>query len=199
MKIVLAIPTIADRGDAWEEVGEKFQTQTCQPLIVRPAYRPGGWCDGLNEAWEAHPDADVFICGSDDMEPKDANWFPPLLRFLEQGKYPAPKMENHDPVRGYWEYPGTWEPDPVDGTPSKMSTFCVLKGEWLPHVFPLPENFHYYGDDEIARRLRKAGIPCVACPSSVIVHRMESVGRGAGMGSEDVRMAYDREVFESLR
>lgn len=198
MKIILAIPSIRDRGEAWKEVGEKFQRHTCQPLTVEPGFRKGGWCDGLNETWEKHQDADVFICGSDDMEPLDDNWLPPILRFLDEGKYPAPAMHNHDPERGFWIYPGAWELDPVDGTPSKMSTFCVLKKEWLPRVFPLPSNFHYYGDDEIARRLRAIGVECVACPSSVIVHHMDPRGRGAGMGSEGLRMEHDREIFRAL-
>lgn len=196
-KIVLAIPTIEERGNAWEEVAETFQRHTCQPLTVHPSWRKGGWCDGLNEAWEEHGDASVFICASDDMTPKDDFWLPPLLNFLDQDLYPAPKMENHDPTRGYWEYPGTWG-ESFDGAPSQMSTFCVLKREWLPWVFPLPSNFHYYGDNEIAKRLKRHGIQCVACPSSVIVHRMDQRGRGAGMANEDRRMDFDRAVFEQL-
>ena len=131
--------------------------------------------------WERIKDdpPDVLVCSSDDMHPADDNWLPPLLDALERGAYPAPTV-----IDPRWtNYGGHQRPVP-DGTPSRMSSFPVLAGEWGNTVFPLPDGLSYYADNLIAVKLGLYGIECVAVPSSRINHLHLQEGRGFGHGSE---------------
>lgn len=120
------------------------------------------------------------------MCPADDNWLPPLLDLMERGVYPAPLVD--DPR--FTNYGGHRHPV-EDGTPSDMSSFPVLHGQWLGDVFPLPPDLHYYADNLVAVKLARVGIPCVACPSSRIRHMWAKEARGAGEGSEEARMLVD--------
>jgi hypothetical protein len=188
--VVVAIPTITERGDAWKDCASSFDRHTCQPVTVIPSWAEGGWGAGLNDVWTQVADdpPDVFVCGSDDMHPADDNWLPPLLDALERGAYPAPTVA--DPR--WTNYGGHSKPVP-DGTPSHMSTFPVLVGEWGNTVFPLPDALSYYADNLIAVKLARHGIECVAVPSSRIKHLHLDAGRGFGHGSEQkAMMAHSR-------
>ena len=183
--VVVAVPTIEARGDAWREVEARFARHTCQPVQVTPSWAEGGWAAGLNDVWEQvrEDPPDVFVCGSDDMYPEDDNWLPPLLDELARGAYPAPTV-----IDPRWtNYGGHQRPVP-DGTPSHMSTFPVLHGGWLDAVFPLPADLSYYADNLIAVKLQQAGVECVAVPSSRIRHLHLEAGRGFGLGSEQKAM-----------
>lgn len=194
MKIVLAIPTIKDRGDLWKVTAAKWQKHTCQPIEVVPSWAGDGWGDGLNEVagnvLKLGESPDVFICGSDDMYPVDDNWLPAVTRYLGLNKSPCPLML--DPR--FTVYGGSQEKVP-EGTHTLMSNFPVLKGEWLDKVFPLPEGAHYYADNEISDRLREVGVPCVAALDFVIKHDHDPRGRGAGHGSEEARMVHDQKWY----
>jgi GT2 family glycosyltransferase len=194
--VVVAIPTIKERGDAWKERALDFDRRTCQPVTVVPSWAPGGWAAGLNEVAEQFMEnpPDVFCCGSDDMYPEDDNWLPPLLDALRAGAYPAPTV-----IDPRWTNYGGHNKPVADGTPSKMSTFPVLHGGWLDAVFPLPDALSYYADNLIAVKLRLAGIECVAVPSSKIRHLHLKVGRGFGEGSEQkAMMKHSRLYSEAL-
>lgn len=170
-RILVAIPTIAERGDAHLEAAKSFHDHTPLPCDIFVSWRKGGWCDGLNEAWENRDGQDYFVCASDDMRATEG-WWEPLAEYLGYGLYPAPTVESPE-VTSY----GGFHEELPDGTPTSMSTFPVLKMEWLEHVFPLPERFHFYGDNVIADRLTKVGIRCVAVASSRIVHLADNRGR----------------------
>lgn len=184
-EVVVAIPTIAARGDAWTHARAAFQRHTCQPVRVIPSWAPGGWAAGLNEVWEAIKDdpPQVLVCGSDDMIPEDDNWLPPLLDHIARTTYPAPTVT--DPR--FTNYGGHLQPVP-DGTPAWMSTFPVMAGLWGNALFPLPDDLSYYADNLIAVKLRLKGIECVAVPSSRITHLMLDAGRGFGHGTEQKAM-----------
>lgn len=194
--VVVAVPTIEARGDAWRLVEIAFARHTCQPVTVIPSWVEGSWSAGLNEVWEQvrNDPPDVFCCGSDDMLPEDDNWLPPLLDHLARGSYPAPTV-----IDPRWtNYGGHAKPVP-DGTSSHMSTFPVLAGGWGDSVFPLPEGLSYFSDNLIAVKLAEAGIECVAVPSSRIRHLHLSEGRGFGHGSEQkAMMAHSRLYTEAL-
>lgn len=179
--VVVAVPTINARGNAWHEVMTRFAKHTCQPVTVIPSWAPGGWAAGLNEVWEQvkHDPPDAFVCGSDDMYPEDDNWLPPLLDALARGAYPAPAV-----IDPRWTNYGGHRTKVADGTPSLMSTFPIILGGWGDAVFPLPDDLSYYADNLIAVKLRQAGIECVAVPSSRIRHLHLRAGRGFGLGSE---------------
>ena len=65
-----------------------------------------------------------------------------------------------------------------------MSTFPILRGDWLKIAFPLPDDLHYYSDSLIAARIYKAGIPAVAVPSCRIIHLHAHEGRGLSARTE---------------
>lgn len=188
--VVVAIPTIKARGKAWHDCEVAFAAHTCQPVTVIASYAKGGWGAGLNDVWQqvSGDPPDVFVCSSDDMIPEDDNWLPPLLRHLEAGAYPAPTV-----IDPRWTNYGGFDKPVPDGTPSHMSTFPVLVGEWGNAVFPLPPGLSYYADNLIAVKLAQAGIECVAVPSSRIRHAHDQRGRGFGHGTEQkAMMAHSR-------
>ena len=190
--VVVAIPTIKARRNAWRECAAAFAERTCQPVTVIPSYAKGGWGAGLNDVWEQvkHDPPDVFVCSSDDMVPADDNWLPPLLRHLALGAYPAPAL-----IDPRWTNYGGHAKPVADGTPSHMSTFPVLNGGWCDAVFPLPAGLSYYADNLIAVKLKQAGIECVAVPSSRILHGHDKRGRGFGHGSEQKAMMAHSKLY----
>lgn len=186
--VVVAIPTITERGEAWQEVADAwYECTPREAIICVPSWRKGSWAAGLNEVWEQHPKPDIFVCGSDDMTPTPG-WLEAVKPFIHKACI-APQV--HDPRFSRWT-------DEADGTETRMSSFPILAGKFLHHVFPLPPELHYYSDDLISDRLRAAGIPTVAVPSCVINHGFDERGRGAGMGDESVRMAHDKRIYRSL-
>lgn len=170
-RILVAIPTIEVRGDSWMDVARAFDDFTPIPCDVVPSWAGKGWCDGLNEVFDNRGDQDYFVCASDDTYPTQG-WWEPLSEYLGYGLYPAPTMESKE-VTSY----GGFHDEVPDGTPTSMSTFPVLKRDWLEHVFPLPQGLHLYGDNVIYDRLTKAGIETVAVPLSVIFHTCDPRGR----------------------
>lgn len=187
--IIVAIPTITARGDTWKSVAAKWYERTPEPVVCVPAWRKGGWCDGLNEVWEQHQNASTFVCGSDDMIPQEG-WLEAVKPYLDKGII-APQV--HDPR--FSRFDATVK----DADETRMSTFPIISQQFLSQVFPLPSGLHYYGDDFISDKAREAGIPTIAVPSCVIDHLFDERGRGAGMGDESTRMAYDREIYKALR
>lgn len=186
-RIVIAIPTIEARAEVCAATIETWHANTCQPVETITSLAPGGWAAGLNDVWAQvrDPAPDVFVCASDDMQPADGNWLPPLLDVMSRGAYPAPCVI--DPR--FTNYGGHLEPVP-DGTPSDMSSFPVLHGQWGDSVFPLPEELHYYSDNLIAVKLARIGIPCVAVPSARIEHLCAAEGR-----DETARMLIDSRLY----
>lgn len=184
----MAIPTIAERGDAWQDVAVKWTERSPVEVICVPAWRKGGWCDGLNEVWEQHQDASVFACGSDDMVPREG-WWDAVFPYLGKGII-APQVLDPRFAR--------FDTSVRDGDETRMSTFPIISQKFLSQVFPLPSGLHYYGDDLISDKAKKAGTPTIAVPSAVFDHLFDERGRGAGMGDETTRMAYDREIYKRL-
>jgi GT2 family glycosyltransferase len=183
-RIVIAIPTVVERADVCATTAAAYRDRTPVPVRVVTSTAPGGWCAGLNDIWRRCRGADVLVCASDDMVPDDDLWLAPLLEQLERGMLPAPCV-----IDPRWTNYGGFDEPVADGTPSPRCTFPVLARRWLDHVFPLPDDLHYFGDDLIRARLDCAGIPCAAVPSSRIVHLLDERVRGAGSGSEGARMA----------
>ena len=193
-KIVIAIPTIAERPGLADETAQKWRDQTCIPIEIHVTTYGDTWAAGLNDAWKNHPDADIFVCASDDMYPEDGYWLPCVQERLERGESPVPLML--DPR--FTIYGGSINEVP-DGTQTHMTNFPVLRREWLSSVFPLPEELHYFSDNLIADRLHGIGVPTVATLEFVIRHDADPRGRGAGMGDEPTRMAHDKQVYRDLR
>ena len=190
MTIVIAIPTIEERGKSWQEVAEVWYELTPEPTICIPSWRKGGWAQGLNEAWETHPDCSAFVCGSDDMRPEEG-WWEAVTPYLDRGVI-APQVVDPRFTR--------FGPEIQDGQEVDMSSFPIMSHRIACQVFPLPDEGpqHYYADNYISDLGRKAGFPTIAVPSAVIVHGMDHRGRGAGMGDESTRMAYDKAVYKRI-
>lgn len=188
-RVVLAIPTIPERPGHAERTAQAWTERTPEATVEAIISTAGEtWAAGLNDVYEQvkHDPPAVFICGSDDMWPADERWLPCVLPWLEQGIFPAPRVD--DPR--FVNYGGHLQPVP-DGTPSDMSSFPILRGDWLDTVFPLPEDLHYYSDNLLAARLFLTGVSCVAAPACRIIHLHAQEGRGAGYGSENMRLYID--------
>ena len=188
MRIVVAVPTIPERGDLWKDVARAWEEATPQQVAVEPSWRKPTWAAGLNEVWENHPDAGLLVCGSDDMWPSPG-WLAAIEPWVSRGVI-APQV--HDPR--FSRFDGSV----VDGTEVGMSSFPIIAGRFLHAIFPLPAELHYYSDNLISDRARAAGIPTLAVPSCVITHSFDERGRGAGMGDESTRMAHDKAIYRRL-
>lgn len=189
MRVLVAIPTIAERPGRAERTAAQWRELTPgHDVQIMISAAGSSWGDGLNDAYEQAEDAppDVFICGSDDMIPANDQWFPTLAPWLSTNRYPAPRVD--DPR--FVNYGGHLHPV-EDGTPAGMSSFPILRGDWLPYVFPLPAGLHYFADNLIAALLLEQRIPCVAVPSCRILHEHAREGRGAGFGNESTRLHID--------
>lgn len=192
MSIVVAIPTIPVRGDAWEKTADIWIVRSPVGTICVPSWRKGGWAQGLNEVAEVNGiGADTFVCGSDDMVPEEG-WYEACEPWLAQGFMIAPQV--HDPRFS------RWDETTKDGDETRMSSFPILPKAVLPYVFPIEahEPQHYFADDLISDKARKGGFKTVAVPSCVIVHTMDRRGRGAGMGSEEARMIHDKRIYRKF-
>lgn len=189
----MAIPTIDARPNRAFVTAIDWERKTCFHADIRSISSTAGttWAAGLNHIWEQVRDdpPDVFVCGSDDMVPHDDRWLPAVLPWLNQNFYPAPRVS--DPR--FENYAGPDHPGIIvpDGTPTFMSTFPILAGSWLDHVFPLPDDLHYFADNLLAVKLMRAGVDTVAVPSCRIIHQHAQEGRGAGYGSENNRLYID--------
>lgn len=202
--IVVAIPTIKARGDAWEDVAQAWQDMTPEPVLCVPSWREGGWAQGLNEVWEdVGSTADVFVAGSDDMIPSEG-WFEAATKHLEAGECPVPTVVSDDGNRRMVTHGGTqdsyWGDDLREGAPARMTNFPIIRGDWLAHIFPYRKEApqHYCADDYIGDCLRAAGVSLVTCLDITITHTWDERGRGSGMGDESTRLAFDREVYKRL-
>lgn len=189
MRVVVAIPTIEERPGLADYTAVVWDRRTLGATVECIQSTAGStWAAGLNDIARQVADDPpaVFVCGSDDMQPDDDGWLPAVLPWLDRNLYPAPRVD--DPR--FQNFGG--HPFPVpDGTPSDMSTFPILRGDWLDTVFPLPENLHYYSDNLVAVLLAQAGVGCVAVPTCRIRHLHAREGRGAGYGSENTRLFVD--------
>lgn len=191
-RLVVAIPTIPARRKRHAQVEAAWRRHTCQPIDVIFSEAGHSWGDGLNDIWAQvrDPAPSIFVCASDDVIPEDDNWLPPLLDHIARGVQPAPCLI--DPR--FTNYGGHLKPVP-DGTESDMASVPVLAGMWGDSIFPVPEDLHYFCDNFVALKLLEAGIPCVAVPSSRLRHLWAEEGRGAGMPTEQIRMAVDSERY----
>lgn len=205
MKITLAIPTNGQRHDQLDKTIQAWVSQTAEPIEIFVTTAGDTWAAGLNDAWRAHPDSDIFIAGSDDMYP-EGEWLPMVEQALREGFSPVPLMK--DP-RFLIQGGVIASEERPDRSESHMTNFPVLKGEWLSSVFPIEqlwcpqhqqhEDLHYCSDDLISDRLHDIGVKTVYVKDFVIVHTWDERGRGAGMGSEDVRLSHDRVIYKTHR
>lgn len=189
MRIVVAIPTNGQRPDTLQQTIANWRERTAEPLGFHVTTYGKTWAAGLNDAWRNHPDTDLLICGSDDMWPQNGEWLPAIQPYIHKACI-APQVLDPRFSR--------WDETTSDGDVTRMSSFPIFAGDFMRHVFPLPEELHYYTDDLISDRLKEQGIPTVAVPSCVIVHGFDPRGRGAGMGDESTRMAHDRAIYQRL-
>ncbi len=192
MRVVVAIPTIAARPGLAEKTGERWIAATPDAdVTVLISTAGSSWGDGLNDIYDRVriDPPDLFICGSDDMIPAADQWLPAIVPFLENDCFPVPRVS--DPRFENYGGPNHPQQEVSDGCPTYMSTFPILKREWLPLVFPVPEGLHYFCDNWISAALWLRGVHAVAVPSCRILHLHAREGRGAGYGSENNRLYID--------
>jgi len=192
MRVLLAVPTIPERFPRREGL-EKLWRERTPEAELEIVYSEAGttWGDGLNAIYEQVRDdpPDVFVCGSDDMCPADERWEPALRMWLDKGYFTVPRVDDPRFVN-YGSSLGA-HVQVEDGAPADMSTFPILKGEWLDKVFPVPEGLHYFCDGFISLMAHLNGIRAVAVPSCRIIHMHAMEGRGAGYPSENFRLHID--------
>lgn len=189
MKVVLAVPTIPARRERLPGLEQLWRDRTPEAEL-EIIYSEAGesWAAGLNDVWSQvrNDPPEVFVLGSDDMIPGDERWLPNAHYWLTFGKVPAPTVE--DPR--FTSFGGFPHHVP-DGTPSEMTAFIIIDGKWGDDVFPLPADLHYFSDNAACYLLTRAGHEIVAVPTCRIIHAHAQEGRGAGYGSENMRLHID--------
>jgi glycosyltransferase involved in cell wall biosynthesis len=185
MRISVIIPTVTGREDHFARCVQSYRETTKDiglDLIVETDWPTCGvaWDAGMEHA---HGDYVHLTC--DDIEARPG-WWQPAVEAVEAGKVPAPQC--YDPS-GYPQScprPGLVAPD---WTPVAMSALPFFSMEQYSAIGPL-FTAHYYTDDWVSWRARRAGWEPVLRTGYQFTHYYAQHRRGAGM-SEQQRMEYD--------
>ena len=144
-------------------------------------------------AWQAGADrarGEFLHLTNDDIEPRPG-WHAPAIEAVERGHLPAPQV--YGPEGDPQALPA-WGTLGVDWAPVAMTTlpFCS-RAQWEA-IGPVAR-LHYYSDDFISYRGRKAGWGTVLRSGYAFTHHWAQVRRGAGMSEQD-RMEHDRRLYD---
>ncbi len=170
--IQVIIPTIKGREATCERCVAVYKDQGAEVLLVKGAQTCGeGWIRGLESAI-----GDVIMLGLDDFLPHDGA-VEAGVEAAERGIYPAPRILK---TNGTLESCGTLGGaqhfgECPTGTMSYMSSVPIATKEaWEEIGEPLP--IHYYVDDGLGYRARKAGISCEVVREYAFTHLEERHG-----------------------
>ncbi len=189
--ISIIIPTIDGREDHYARCVAAYEANTTEPyeIIVErnhPAVGPA-WNAGAERATGDH-----IHFTADDLEPHDG-WDTAALETVAAQLLPAPRIINQ---HGRLDSCGLHGVEMENGAVVPMSVIPFMPMDlWRDHVAPvLP--IHYYTDDWISYRAKRASWPAVVNRAFAFTHHWAEHGRGAGMGYHE-RMVHDRGVFVS--
>jgi hypothetical protein len=189
--ISVIIPTVPGREKLFEVVRGAYLLYGAgdQALEVIVEYdHPTVGC-----AWQAGAEkaqGDYIHMGNDDCQPQPG-WFEHAVEAVNRGFLPSPTVRSQD---GVWQSLPKWGHETPDWTPVECATIPFLGRRQWEAVQPLLTS-HYYSDNFITYRAVAAGWPCVLRKGYAFIHHWAQERRGAGMGSQGVRDAYDKRLF----
>lgn len=184
--ISVVIPTVAGREDHYARCRDALlECSAIEVEIITEFGRPScgmGWQAG---AVRATGDYIALLC--DDLEPLDG-WDVAAVEAVGQGCIPAPKVT--DGRNGALQSRPYWGMEFTDGTDCGISIVPFMSRAQWEVIQPL-FTAHYYTDDFVSERARRAGWPPLMCNRYAFRHHWAQPGRGAGM-TENERMAHDQ-------
>lgn len=188
MTVTVSIPSVTGREELLAKAVAAYRAQEGCLVDVFT------WMDApaCGFAWEMalqHGVGEFVHFGADDVE-LDPRAFLHAIRVIERGQHPAPLVLWPD---GRVQACGAaWEEMLPDGSVTSFSRGPMIAREWSTIVGPIPEDMHYYTDNLVSERLRRAGIPSVVCHGYRYVHHMSEIGR------RNDTWARDRETYVRL-
>lgn len=191
--IAMVLPTINGRQDVYEFVRGRYEKMDYEGHTLEIHMRYGqptvgcAWQMGMREALKR---ADYILLGNDDCEPH-AGWWRPAIEAVDAGYLPSPQVYD---TGGYPQGLPEWGKIAPDWTPVGCALIPFFSKAMWEQIGPLFTG-HYYTDNFITERAKAAGWPCVLRTGFAFTHYWSMEGRGAGLGTEPARMAYDRELY----
>jgi hypothetical protein len=185
--ITVVVPTIPGREDHLERCVTAYTNLAAGCYTLNLVIERGHPAVGV--AWQAGAEkaaGEYLHLTNDDIEPHPG-WHLPAIEAVQRGFLPAPQV--HGPAGDPQSLPA-WGTIGEDWAPVTMSTLPFMSRAQWEKIGPVAQ-VHYYADDYISYRGRKAGWPAVLRAGYSFTHYWARHGRGAGM-TEDERMDYDR-------
>lgn len=189
--ISVIIPTVPGREAIFERVRTAYlHNQPFGGLEIIVEYdHPTVGCAWQAGAEKAH--GDYIHMGNDDCVPQPF-WWQPAKEAVDQGFMPSPMVRDD---RGYPQALPEWGQVADDWTPVVCATIPFMGRHQWEAIQPLLTS-HYYSDNFITWRAAAAGWPCVLRLGYSFTHYWAQERRGAGMGSQGLRDAYDKRLFD---
>lgn len=190
--ITVVVPTVAGREEHFQRCLTAYRQRSVHELRIVTLHD----MPTCGEAWnagalQASADTDYLHFTADDLEPHPG-WDVAAVAAADEGELPAPRIVRPD---GALDYCGVHGRELPDGMTVAMSVIPFMSIKQWQAIGPVL-NIHYFTDNWISWRGRRAGYPTVVRRAFAFTHHWATPGRGAGMSYED-RMAHDRAVYEA--
>lgn len=187
--ITVVVPTVAGREVDFARCVAAYRQRSVHELQIITLHD----MPTCGQAWNAgagQATGDYLHFSADDLEPHEG-WDAAAVATAGAGMLPAPRIVRPD---GRLDYCGVHRRELPDGMPVEMSVIPFMSREQWERIGPvLP--IHYFTDNWISFRGRRAGYPTVVRRAFAFTHHWAEVGRGAGM-SYEARMAHDHAAYE---
>jgi hypothetical protein len=187
--ISVVIPTVTGREDHYERCARAYaeRTDARYELITEVDHATVGL------AWQAgavKAKGDYIHLTCDDLEPLHG-WDVAAVAVTTGGRQPAPKVTSA--IDGSLQSRPVWGQEIPEGTDTGISVIPFLTRDMWEAVRPL-FTAHYYTDDFVSERARRAGYPPAMCNAYAFRHHWAQHRRGAGM-TENERMVKDQQLY----
>ncbi len=190
--ISVVVPTVTGREDHLARCVEAYETRGTQPVeIIVVKDRPTcglAWIDGAATAT-----GDYVHFTADDLEPHDF-WDAEATLLVDADVVPSPRILGPTGLTEFCGYHHDVEL-PTGLEVSMRSPVPFLSRAMLAECLPLLPA-HYYTDDWVDYRLRRAGHRVVVCRSFGFTHHWAMPGRNAGLGMVE-RDAVDHAIYRA--
>jgi len=189
--VSVIVPTIEGREDHLERCVTAYTALApgnyALDLIIEHGHPAVGiaWQAGAGKAA-----GEYLHLTNDDIEPRPG-WHAPAIEAVQRGHLPAPQVFAPD---GFPQSLPRWGMLGEDWAPVAYTTLPFCSREQWAAIGPVPD-LHYYADDWISYRGRRAGVGAVLRSGYAFTHHWAQHGRGAGM-TEDERMVFDKTRYD---
>lgn len=194
MKVSIVIPTIKGREDLFDTTLAAYK-KTKPKTVEFEFIKPTGYST-IGEAWQVgalKASGQFTHLTADDISPQDG-WLDAAINATNRNEWPCPRILNAD---GSLHSCGTLGGGMLLGECGDIecasSPFPFYRTERFVQLGPIPP-IHYYADDYLGWKARRAGLIPTVCRDYLLVHQEGIGGRDAVVR----RAAADRQIFLDL-